>query len=1187
MKRKVLITINGRKYTVQVDDELDLSLRKILKSDYQFNNEGILSLEEKSLDANYQVKQLLLHKLLMAMPQDSGLTTNDRLKEIERYTNQKNTIYYSDLQELERIYTEASNIYNDILSGKYSKEEQDLKSVDQDLVKKGENTPATFLDSESEDSFDSKITEATASDETSDNASDIKDILLEAASSPELSSYIDDRKIEEVTNKIQVAKSAEEFTALTNEDINNLDVSDYLHKTQTQARIILPPISSDAAENIALDTYIALNNTPDIKEAVTKYKNRKKDFNNKIQSSFNTLSSNFKLKGGINSRNLNAFGNDFLASYIQLCQETGTSPEEMFKEYFSNSSSTRGNSVLNKFITQFIRASGGDESLRDLIETTLVKKAIANNLVTSKYNNYLKEGYRELSFNRNGAINFNFKNEIETETSITGNVSSNITREVNVSQDINREVSASTNINENIKETKTGGIGPSQMGMNIKQTRPNSVNIPNVPNVNGKITQNVPGANLNKGEDAATAAAKADLDKLNTFSNPALSNNANIPANDFLNVPTSSNAHPNDLNSMPHVPASVPSSGNSSSLGVNPDMELAHQKSPQNNKFAQNKNFSNKKGKQSPLGIINNRDKNLKQRNDKKDLIAGSGFRKNNLMSPKTINDLENEADLQDNSASNETGNKSAENSNSLAPNQLPNNNALPDNNDSNPLKDAAENLKNEAKKKLGEIIIAFIKKNPWVLVVVLGILLISTLLMMGNDDEAPKMTGLGGYSYLKLSNVCEEIYVYDTPSGEDGTYPLEEYVAGVVAHEVGAFNNDTLYEVFAIAARTYALNRLQGSDSCSIKGNSTAQVFGKTDNERIIAAANNTRGLVLTRNGSLISTEYDAFCWDTKDNDFYYVCQKNYDTGEALKVPVDWATEHVGRISGKPFLENSRYHSHGRGMSQDGAWYMADELGYDKDKILTFFYGSSSKIMSIYASSYSGEFPLNPNDELYQNLAFLINESLESFLNRNGTSVEEFNAYLNDVATKSGLGTRESVVNVAVSFIGSLANMGYKLNYQWGGRHDMAGVKPSWGTSSQTSCSTAPNASSCRANFVWSSMDCNGFVNWVYANAFGNEEYRKRGIYNKTKTQNSKRVNLQANKAVCQAGDVLISPGSHIVLVVGVDEAKKKYIVAESTGSNIAAKTGGVKLTYYSYNASTYFCGDMSSIYNNDKGEK
>ncbi len=450
------------------------------------------------------------------------------------------------------------------------------------------------------------------------------------------------------------------------------------------------------------------------------------------------------------------------------------------------------------------------------------------------------------------------------------------------------------------------------------------------------------------------------------------------------------------------------------------------------------------------------------------------------------------------------------------------------------------------------------------------------------------RYTGLGGYPYLQLDNLCEEIYVVNPSTGQGAPYSLEEYVAGVVAHEFGALKNDSLYEAASVAARTYALNRMQGSDTCRITSSTSAQVFGETDNAQIKAATERTKGLVLTRNGSIFSTEYDAFCWDTKDANYFNVCQHEYDTGNTLQVPISWAEEYVAPISGSKFLTTPHFQSHGRGMSQQGAYYLAKEKNYSRNEILSFFYGSDTKLMSIYPSSFSSEYPINPNDDLYQNLAFLTNESLESLLSKNGSSIEEFNNYLASAVDAAGVGTREAVVNVAVSLIGRLAEMGYKLNYQWGGKYYSPGVNKSWGLpSSYNVCDSYAglygNISKCLNDYKYLSFDCSGFVHWALINGLGMKnlsELTSSGLLAATKNATAKRTKLEDNRAVCAPGDFLAKNG-HIVLVVGLKDDTKQYIVAESTGSNLNKGTGGVKLSYYSYGAKTYYCGKLDKFYN------
>ena len=271
-----------------------------------------------------------------------------------------------------------------------------------------------------------------------------------------------------------------------------------------------------------------------------------------------------------------------------------------------------------------------------------------------------------------------------------------------------------------------------------------------------------------------------------------------------------------------------------------------------------------------------------------------------------------------------------------------------------------------------------------------------------------------------------------------------------------------------------------------------------------------------------------------------------------------------------------TRTGAHGNGMSQWGAAYLAEQ-GYEYKKILEYYYGDF-EIMSIYKSlNYSSEYAINPNDASYGNLAFLIDNSFEDFLSSKGNSIENFNSYLYDQIEDAGIGTREGVVSAAVSLIGSLAEMGIKLNYQWGGKYYSLGVNPNWGNPASTSCdsyaSVGYDKSICLTNYKWSSLDCSGFVNWALINGMQDTTIPVQT------TNTSGGISLSSNTAVCQPGGVLVSSG-HIVLVVDIDDTNKKYIVAESTGSRIANGTGGVKLSYYNYDASNYVCKNLDEMY-------
>ena len=57
-------------------------------------------------------------------------------------------------------------------------------------------------------------------------------------------------------------------------------------------------------------------------------------------------------------------------------------------------------------------------------------------------------------------------------------------------------------------------------------------------------------------------------------------------------------------------------------------------------------------------------------------------------------------------------------------------------------------------------------------------------------------------------------------------------------------------------------------------------------------------------------------------------------------------------------------------------------------------------------------------------------------------------------------------------------------------------------------------------------------------------------------------------------------------MLVVGLDEANKRYIVAESTGSRLNTGYGGVILDYESYGNTSYKCRRLESLYSRYGGQ-
>lgn len=200
---------------------------------------------------------------------------------------------------------------------------------------------------------------------------------------------------------------------------------------------------------------------------------------------------------------------------------------------------------------------------------------------------------------------------------------------------------------------------------------------------------------------------------------------------------------------------------------------------------------------------------------------------------------------------------------------------------------------------------------------------------------------------------------------------------------------------------------------------------------------------------------------------------------------------------------------------------------------------------------AFIGDYPIVPfgEDELYTGLKRLGGESLESLLQRNGSSVEELNEKIQMATEYYGVGTRKATVAAAMTLIGSVAEMGYQLPYFWGGKWAKIGINPKWGTGKlATSCNlhyfdTQAEVDACIERNPYWAMDCSGFVNWAVIQ--GKQEVIIQG---ETNDGTSIKLNSStADHAVCDVGDALRCPG-HIVLVVGLDDENNRYIIAEES---------------------------------------
>ncbi len=199
-------------------------------------------------------------------------------------------------------------------------------------------------------------------------------------------------------------------------------------------------------------------------------------------------------------------------------------------------------------------------------------------------------------------------------------------------------------------------------------------------------------------------------------------------------------------------------------------------------------------------------------------------------------------------------------------------------------------------------------------------------------DDLQSKIIDICSTDKDLVVNYCSKVSIIN---GEDaGEYDFEDYIAGVVYAEVGLLNNEEVYKAFAVAARNYLLTHsTKNNGACSIEDSSYFQTFTPTNNQKVIDAVNATKGEFLYNDGKLVSTQYDAFCWYEKDDNYYTLRQKNQ------KIPSDWVEQNVDIAYRSYKCATGSNHGHGNGMSQYGSKYLATIKNFNYEQILTYYY--------------------------------------------------------------------------------------------------------------------------------------------------------------------------------------------------------------------------------------------------------
>lgn len=191
---------------------------------------------------------------------------------------------------------------------------------------------------------------------------------------------------------------------------------------------------------------------------------------------------------------------------------------------------------------------------------------------------------------------------------------------------------------------------------------------------------------------------------------------------------------------------------------------------------------------------------------------------------------------------------------------------------------------------------------------------------------------------------VCSTVEVNDKYShGEiySGTYTIDDFIAGTVYAEARAwYKTPEMMKAQAVAARTYLVNRARVENgTCYITTSTSTMSFTKNTIPEIDAAVKETSGEYIMVNGEISKeAEWDALRVVGTSGSNYIIAQKNQ------LVPKAWL-DAPGRLFNS--IEWYNKYSHGRGMSQYGAYYLASEQNKTYKEIINYYYSGEVGVIA------------------------------------------------------------------------------------------------------------------------------------------------------------------------------------------------------------------------------------------------
>lgn len=437
--------------------------------------------------------------------------------------------------------------------------------------------------------------------------------------------------------------------------------------------------------------------------------------------------------------------------------------------------------------------------------------------------------------------------------------------------------------------------------------------------------------------------------------------------------------------------------------------------------------------------------------------------------------------------------------------------------------------------------------------IAVLVVFLITLIAGGGDDDSSSSTTHTSSSGSMCTYQVGDKAVV--NPKVRllycDGSGPIEseelvdfeKYVLGVVRQEIGDISLGEAVKAQAIAARTFALNRVvamggtggvkleQDGDQwiLNLRSCTNDQVYCDPDKG---CSSNVTGGQTSNNNpgGWKNCTVYSGV-----DSGRKWSRDPLPEDSDLRK----WVAETTGIV----VMKNNKLIEAGYLNSTQNSWISGAKSGKDAFELLVGTYGKDIVKSTTNCTAGQSNTGINGSSIDISSLkstsefSKIYRGSLSSF-NGSGYSVDAHSQYITDSVKKAGLGTGAGVGAAGAALVNYMANYGYKLQYTYGGSSDKIGAV--------------------------NGLDCSGFVSWAIHNGGFKYERRTSSGFKSLGTA----CRRTDTSCVGKAGDLVWRSG-HIMLISAVDG--DNYWISEAQCTNCGMqlrkqpmhKDGGSKEDY------------------------